>query len=169
MQHLYAPWRSKYFEQKQSKCVFCEISQNSQQDSTSGVIFRAKFCFGVMNLYPYSPGHFMVIPYKHIDNIENLDEQIWQEMSAYVKLGVKILKTDLNASGVNIGMNLGACAGAGISEHVHYHLVPRYNSDTNFITTIAQTRVCGTDLERLFTKIKKSFDDAMIEQNFGLS
>ena len=103
-----------------------------KKTSQTGVLFRAKRCFGIMNLYPYTPGHFMVIPYVHTDNIESLDEQTWMEMSAYVREGVKILKRELNAAGVNIGMNLGKAGGAGIAEHVHYHLVPRWSGDTNF-------------------------------------
>lgn len=159
MEHLNAPWRSEYFEKKKNDCVFCNIVENPQKDDEFGVLFRAKYCFGVMNLYPYSPGHFMVIPYQHIDNIENLELDVWFEMSKYVRFGVKILKETLNATGVNIGMNLGADAGAGICEHVHYHLVPRWKRDTNFITTIAETRVTGVDFESLYKKIKKSFDD----------
>lgn len=159
MWHLYAHWRSKYFKKKPNYCVFCDIVKNSQKDDEFGVLFRAKYCFGVMNLYPYSPGHFMIIPYDHIDNIESLDEKTWLEMSLYVKCGVKILKDTLNATGVNIGMNLGADAGAGICEHVHYHLVPRWKRDTNFITTIGQTRVASSDFEILYKKIKNAFEN----------
>ncbi|ASM35232.1 histidine triad domain-containing protein [Campylobacter sputorum subsp. bubulus] len=159
MNHLNAPWRSEYFETKSDDCVFCNIVKNPQKDDEFGVLFRAKHCFGVMNLYPYSPGHFMVIPYEHIDNIGCLDDETWFEMSLYVKLGVKILKEALNATGVNIGMNLGADAGAGICEHVHYHLVPRWKGDTNFITTISETRVAGVDFEKLYKKLKKAFSD----------
>lgn len=159
MQHLNAPWRSEYFEKKSDGCVFCNIVKNPQDDEKHGVLFRAQHCFGVMNLYPYSPGHFMIIPYKHIDNIENLEEDTWFEMSYYVRIGVEILKQRINASGVNIGMNLGSDAGAGICEHVHYHLVPRWQRDTNFITTIAETRVAGVDFEKLYKKLKKAFSD----------
>lgn len=157
MQHLNAPWRSEYFEKKSDCCVFCNIVKNLQDDEKNGVLFRAKHCFGVMNLYPYSPGHFMIIPYKHIDNIESLEEEAWLEMSSYVRIGVEVLKKAVNASGINIGMNLGADAGAGICEHVHYHLVPRWQRDTNFITTIAETRVAGVDFENLYKKIKEAF------------
>ncbi|CAD7286760.1 AP-4-A phosphorylase [Campylobacter majalis] len=157
MQHLCAPWRAEYFNSKLVDCVFCEIGKDATQDDKTGVIFRAKHCFGVMNRFPYSPGHFMVIPYFHTDNIEKLDDEIWFEMSYYVKNGVKILKDELNAGGVNIGMNLGKAAGAGIAEHVHYHLVPRWERDTNFITTIADVRVNGVPFHPLFTKLKEAF------------
>lgn len=164
MKHLYAPWRFKYFKEKSEACVFCEQVQNPQKDSEHGVLFRAKFCYGVMNLYPYSPGHFMVIPYKHCEQIEDLDEEAWQEMSFFVRKGVQILRSKLKARGVNIGMNLGSEAGAGIAMHCHYHLVPRFKGDTNFITTIGQTRVCGVDLQELFEKLKSAFDELEKEQ-----
>ncbi|QPH88108.1 HIT family protein [Campylobacter concisus] len=156
MQHLCAPWRSEYFSAKKDSCVFCDVI-NSNDDEKNGVLFRAKHCFGIMNLYPYSPGHFMIIPNQHTDKIEELDEQTWFEMSKFVRLGVEILKKELYANGVNIGMNLGKAAGAGIAEHVHYHLVPRWSGDTNFITTISDVRVNGTPFHPLFEKLKKAF------------
>jgi len=156
MQHLCAPWRSEYFSAKKDSCAFCDVI-NSDDDDKNGVLFRAKHCFGIMNLYPYSPGHFMIIPNQHTDKIEELDEQTWFEMSKFVRLGVEILKKELYANGVNIGMNLGKAAGAGIAEHVHYHLVPRWSGDTNFITTISDVRVNGTPFHPLFEKLKKAF------------
>ncbi|WP_069632546.1 HIT family protein [Campylobacter pinnipediorum] len=159
MQHLCAPWRSEYFENKPTGCVFCAIKNNPDDDIQNGVLFRAKFCYGIMNRFPYSPGHFMVIPFSHFDNIESLDDEIWQEMSYYVKRGVKVLKDELKADGVNIGMNLGKAAGAGIAEHVHYHLVPRWERDTNFITTIADVRVNGAPFYPLFEKLKRAFSE----------
>lgn len=161
MEHLCAPWRSEYFNTKSAECVFCEVINHPENDDKTGVLFRAKHCFGIMNLYPYSPGHFMVIPYAHVDKIEDLDEKTWLEMSLFVREGVAILKRELKATGVNIGMNLGKAAGAGIAEHVHYHLVPRWERDTNFITTIADLRVNGVPFHPLFEKLKKAFDEIL--------
>ena len=110
-----------------------------------------------MNLYPYSPGHFMVVPYAHEEQISSLPLVVWQEMSFFVREGVGILQKALGAKGVNVGMNLGAPAGAGIAAHCHYHLVPRWAGDTNFITTIAHTRVCGRDLNELYERLKAEF------------
>ncbi|MCH5336070.1 MAG: HIT domain-containing protein [Campylobacter sp.] len=157
MQHLYAPWREEYLKQEKSVCPFCDCANKLKSDEELGVIFRAKHCFGVMNLYPYTPGHFMIIPYIHEENIENLSDETWQEMSYFVREAVKILKTHLKAKGVNIGMNLGKEAGAGIAPHCHYHLVPRWAGDTNFITTIAQTRVCGSDIKKIYQKLVLAF------------
>lgn len=155
MQHLYAPWREKYLNEDKNVCPFC--LNGSVKDTRLGVIFRAKFCFGIMNLYPYSPGHFMVVPYTHEENIEKLDIEIWQEMNFFVREGVQVLKNKLGAKGVNIGMNLGEQAGAGIAKHCHYHLVPRWSGDTNFITTIANTRVCGKNLQKLYEELCAEF------------
>lgn len=162
MQYLCAPWRSRYFGIKSQGCPFCNIIQSPKFDGKNGVLFRASNCFGVMNLFPYSPGAFMVIPYVHIDNIEDLDDEIWLEMNRYVKIGVRILKQYIGAQGVNIGMNLGKAAGAGIAQHIHYHLVPRYIGDTNFITTISDTRVNGVPFYDIYTKIKDGFDKLKI-------
>ena len=164
MEHICAPWRSEYFSKKEQGCVFCNVVNHPEKDAQRGVLFRAKRCFGIMNLYPYTPGHFMVIPYVHTDNIESLDEQTWSEMSAYVREGVKILKRELNAAGVNIGMNLGKAGGAGIAEHVHYHLVPRWSGDTNFITSIAEVRVNGVPFTPLYEKLKAAFEDVCFNE-----
>jgi len=160
MQYLYAPWRDEYIQNKSSSgCPFCDIVAHPEDDKKNRVLYRDEKCFIVMNLYPYTPGHFMVIPNTHVDNIESLDEEVWLHMSTLVRKCVKMLKSQMNAMGVNIGMNLGASAGAGIAEHIHYHLVPRWERDTNFITTISDTRVYSTDFdliyERLLESIKK--------------
>ncbi|MCI6988760.1 MAG: HIT domain-containing protein [Campylobacter sp.] len=159
MDHLYAPWRSRYFSQKTDECVFCQAAKNPKDDEKNRVLFRAKHCFGIMNLYPYSPGAFMVVPYDHIDNIESLSDEAWLEMSLEVRKGVEILKKSINASGVNIGMNLGKASGAGIAWHVHYHLVPRWVGDTNFITTIGETRINGSSFDEIYKKIKENYKE----------
>lgn len=159
MKHEFAPWRSEYFKNKQEGCAFCGIVSSDNKDDENFVIFRAKHCFGVMNRYPYTLGEFMVIPYEHIDNVETLDDETWHEMSHFVQIGVGILKKYLNANGVNIGMNLGAAAGAGIAEHIHYHLVPRWNRDTNFITTIGHTRIHGVPFYEQYQALKDAFKE----------
>jgi len=156
MEGLYAPWRSEYFTAETEGCVFCHITETPEQDNALGVLFRDTYCFGVMNRYPYTPGHFMVIPYDHVDTIEELDEAVWQQMSAHVRSGVRMLKEVLGVKGVNIGMNLGECAGAGIAEHVHFHLVPRWQRDTNFITTIGEVRVYGVPFEGVYERLKNA-------------
>ena len=154
MDYMYAPWRDGYFSTKQEGCVFCHITQNPLLDETHHVLYRDALCFIVMNRFPYTPGHLMVIPHHHVDGIEYLDEQTWLHISLIVQKCVAMLKTGFGAHGVNLGMNLGKSGGAGIAEHVHYHIIPRWLGDTNFITTIADTRVYGSDFENIYYKIK---------------
>jgi len=151
---LYAPWRSDYVShEKIEGCVFCHISKHHEDDSTLHVLYRDEYCFVVMNRYPYTPGHFMIIPHLHTDKLEDLESAVWLHMSDLAQKGVRLLKECFNAQGVNIGMNLGASAGAGIAEHIHMHLVPRWRGDTNFITAIGETRVYSSDFEKIYKKI----------------
>jgi ATP adenylyltransferase len=148
---LYAPWRSDYISgQKIEGCVFCHISKHAEEDENLHVLYRDEHCFVVMNRYPYTPGHFMIIPHRHTEALEALDVQTWLRMSTLAQQGVRMLKEGYRAQGVNIGMNLGKAGGAGIAEHIHLHLVPRWERDTNFITSVAQTRIYSTDFERVY-------------------
>jgi len=150
---LYAPWRDEYIKSKDVQgCVFCHISRHNDEDLH--ILYKDEHCFLVMNKYPYTPGHFMIIPHFHTDSLEELNADVWLHMSALAQKGVRLLKDGMNAQGVNIGMNLGAAAGAGIAEHIHLHLVPRWQRDTNFITSIGHTRVYSTDFEKIYLKIK---------------
>ena len=153
---LYAPWRSDYVtHEKIEGCVFCHISSHPDEGQKLHVLHRDEHCFVVMNRYPYTPGHFMIIPHHHTDSLEDLDSVVWLHMSALAQKGVKLLKEAFGAQGVNIGMNLGSSAGAGIADHIHMHLVPRWRGDTNFITSIGETRVYSSDFEKIYQKILK--------------
>ena len=153
---LYAPWRNDYITQEKIKgCVFCHISQNKEDDNKQHVLYRDKFCFIVMNLYPYTPGHFMIIPHDHTDKLEELNTDTWLHISKLAQRGVRMLKEGFGAHGVNLGMNLGEFAGAGIAQHIHLHVVPRWKGDTNFITTIAKTRVFNSDFEKVYKNLKE--------------
>ena len=109
-----------------------------------------------MNKYPYSPGHIMVIPYFHTSNLEDLDEESWHRVSKRAQQAVKLLKETMPCEGVNLGMNLGRASGAGIEQHIHYHLVPRWIGDTNFITTVGETRVYPADFNEIYLKLKNN-------------
>jgi len=159
MDRLYAPWRTQYVSEDSEKikgCVFCHIVKTLDDDEKLGVLYRDEEFFIVMNKFPYSPGHFMIIPNIHTANLEDLDPQTFSKMSQYAQKGVSLLKEVLNAHGVNIGMNLGKAGGAGIAEHIHMHLVPRWTGDTNFITTIGDTRVYSSDAQKIYQKLKES-------------
>jgi len=151
---LYAPWRSDYVSgQKIEGCVFCHISTNPSEDDSLHVLYRDEHCFVVMNRYPYTPGHFMIIPHQHTDSLEALDSATWLHISMLALKGTRMLKEGFGSHGVNLGMNLGKAGGAGIAEHIHLHLVPRWERDTNFITAIADTRVYSTDFEQVYRKL----------------
>lgn len=152
---LYAPWREEYVTTKDIEgCAFCHISTHEKDDEELHVLYRDEFCFIVMNRYPYTPGHFMIIPHMHTDKLEELPEETWLHMSELAQKCVRLLKEGFGAQGVNIGMNLGRAGGAGIAEHIHMHLVPRWERDTNFITSIGQNRVYSNDFEKIYEKIK---------------
>ncbi len=155
---LYAPWRDDYVTQEKiDGCVFCHISKHIDDDEKLHVLHRDEFCFVVMNKYPYTPGHFMIIPHQHTDSLEELPTDVWLHISLLAQKCVKLLKDGFKAHGVNIGMNLGKAGGAGISEHIHLHLVPRWSGDTNFMTTVANSRVHSSDFEKIYTNIKELF------------
>ncbi|MEA1917751.1 MAG: HIT domain-containing protein [Campylobacterota bacterium] len=150
---LYSPWRDTYVSQKKvDGCVFCNIATNGDDR----LLFEDDYCFIVMNKYPYTPGHFMIIPKFHTDSLEELDPKAWQHISLLAQNGVALLKNVLNAQGVNLGMNLGAVSGAGIAQHIHLHLVPRWGGDVNFMTSICETRVYSTDFDEIFEKLKEN-------------
>ncbi len=157
MESLYAPWRETYVSNiKDIKgCVFCHASKIDDNDEELGILYKDEFCFVVMNKYPYAPGHFMIIPHAHVENLEELDKDVWTRMNNLAYEGVKLIKEVVNAQGVNIGINLGQAAGAGIAEHLHLHLVPRWNRDTNFMTSIAKERVYSSDFNRIYKEMKE--------------
>ncbi len=159
MDYLYAPWRREYITTKVEGCVFCAISKTPEKDEEHHVLYRDEQCFVVMNRYPYTAGHIMVIPHFHTDSIDKLESETWLHVSKVVRCCVKLLKDEFKADGVNLGMNLGKGAGAGIAEHIHYHIIPRWIGDTNFITTIANTRVFSTDFDNIYKRLKDKIDE----------
>ncbi|MDR3347824.1 MAG: HIT domain-containing protein [Helicobacteraceae bacterium] len=153
MDYLYAPWRSGYHGSKYDGCVFCDISQRPENDTKNHVLFRNEHCFIVMNLYPYMPGHFMIVPHAHTDALEELSAESWQNITALARNGARLLKRHFGAKGVNLGMNLGVAGGAGIAEHIHLHLVPRWIGDTNFATAIGDFRVYGVQFDKIYEQL----------------
>lgn len=162
MKILYAPTRKDYLKKGTGReCVFCEISTQAQKDQEHFVFYRDSVCFGVMNLYPYTPGHLMFIPHQHIDSPHLLTEQEWLHLSRLVKQGCEMLYA-FGAQGINTGLNIRSCGGAGIPDHLHWHLVPRFDRDTNFMTSIAQTRIYGCDFNEIFNTIQKLSQDFLL-------
>ncbi len=154
---LWAPWRIEYIEKEKEKgCIFC-IKPKQNNDKENLILYRGDYSFVIMNRYPYNSGHLMIVPYKHKKDFELLDDNEIIEINRLIKISIKILKKVMNPDAFNIGINLGKSAGAGIDEHLHYHIVPRWNGDTNFMPVISDTRVVPEALERTYDKLVEHF------------
>lgn len=163
MKKLWSPWRSKYIdsfsESKDDECVFCNAQNVSIDDDNNLVLFKGKYNFIMMNLYPYNNGHLMIIPYRHISDYENLSSDEMNEIMKLNKYIILAMKKVMNPHGFNFGANLGQAAGAGIHTHLHFHLVPRWNGDTNFMPVLGEVKVISQDLletkKKLLTALKE--------------
>ena len=158
MDYLWSPWRYRYVTQKtpQEGCVFCVKAQQSN-DEENLILHRGKFSYVLLNLYPYTSGHLMVTPYAHLGDLASMNEETWTEMTVLTRKAEGLLRKAYSPDGVNLGMNLGKSAGAGIADHVHMHVLPRWHADSNFLTTIGETRVLPEALEDTFRKLKPLF------------
>lgn len=154
MNHIYAPWRREYFEQDMEGCPFCAISLHAQDDEKNFVFYRDDICYGVMNRYPYTPGHILIIPHEHKDTPSALYEKDWAHLNEVALKSIKMLEA-FGAQGINMGINIKNVGGAGIPEHLHIHLVPRFSGDTNFFTTICECRTYGADFKVIYAQIKE--------------
>ncbi|MEZ0297039.1 MAG: HIT domain-containing protein [Candidatus Methylacidiphilales bacterium] len=159
MEHLWAPWRNTYISKVSEPAslaeVFSRIAQSSNDDEHF-VLLRAKSFFSLLNLYPYNLGHLMIVPYRATGNLEDLsEEEMLEMMQLTVRMKAALTKA-FSPHGFNVGLNLGSAAGAGISEHLHLHLVPRWRHDANFMTAIADTRVHPGDLQNVYKKLKEA-------------
>jgi ATP adenylyltransferase len=137
--------------------VFCLIAQHPEDDETNFVLHRAQHGFVVLNLYPYISGHMMVVPYLHTGEFDSVPKEITDELMDLAKRCQSALREVYKPAGFNLGMNLGAAAGAGIVDHMHIHLLPRWSGDTNFMTTVAEARVLPEDLPTTYSKLRPKF------------
>jgi ATP adenylyltransferase len=156
MEHLWAPWRNLYVKdsQKHEGNIFARIAQ-STDDEANFVLARGKSCFALLNVYPYNTGHLMVLPYRETSALEDLSDDEILEMIIMLKRLKAAIAAAFRPDGFNVGINLGAAAGAGIDQHLHIHLVPRWRGDANFMTATAETRVHPNDLPTVYAAIKK--------------
>ncbi len=163
MKKLFAPWRYKYVSNPSSEgCIFCKAA-STKDDKKSGVLFRGKFSFVIMNKYPYNNGHVMVAPYKHTGNFIELNKDEMLEMSVILQKWQEVIKKAMNPDGFNIGMNIGRIAGAGFEDHLHYHIVPRWSGDTNFMPIIGETKVVPMSIDEAYDILLKAYKKMEIE------
>ncbi len=156
MEKIFAPWRIEYIKmEKMEGCIFCELPKENK-DEKNLILHRGKHAFVIMNNYPYNPGHVMVAPYRHVGSWENLNDEEVLDINNLVSLMIRAIKKAMNPHGFNIGINLGRVAGAGIVDHVHVHIVPRWDGDTNFMPVLADTKVIPQAMRETYRELKNS-------------
>lgn len=158
MTHLWTPWRSKYITGKKDKmrCVFCEAVASSDDEQVL-IVHRGQHTFIILNRYPYTSGHVMIAPYEHASRLNQISAEAAQEMMKFVRRTETVLEQIYKPHGLNLGMNLGEAAGAGIEQHIHMHVLPRWNGDANFMTSVGHTRVMPELLEETYAKLHGAF------------
>ena len=159
MKHIWSPWRMSYIQQPkgdEARCVFCD-AQKLPEGPDSLILHRGKQAFVILNRFPYTSGHVMVVPNKHDPSLEGLDTSTRTELMELATKIVAILGKEYLAQGFNIGINIGAAAGAGITDHVHLHVVPRWTGDTNFMSSLGETRVIPESLEDTYLRLRNAW------------
>jgi ATP adenylyltransferase len=158
MKILWAPWRLEYIlSDKGKECIFCALP-SEDNDRGNLILFRGKKVFVIMNKYPYNGGHIMVVPFFHTSSLEGLDEETMSELMTTVRYSIDCLKKVMRPEGFNVGINIGQAAGAGIEEHIHIHIVPRWAGDASFMTPIAEVRVVPEHILVTYDKLFPVFN-----------
>lgn len=159
MKNLWAPWRMDFITgDKEAGCIFCTRAER-HNDSDDLILERGKTCFVMLNKFPYSNGHLMMVPYLHTDDLGQLDAATSTELMSHFATWRAVMASALQAQGFNIGMNLGDAAGAGVKDHLHFHLVPRWVGDTNFMPVFSDTRVLPEALAQTYAKLKQAREE----------
>ncbi len=155
MKRIWAPWRMDYVEgkTKESGCIFCRRAA-MDNDAENLILYRGKSAFVILNLFPYTNGHTMVVPFTHKASLEDLDETTRNELMQLTTEAVTVIRNVYHAEDYNIGINIGEAAGAGIAEHIHVHIVPRWTGDTSFMTTSGDTRVLPESLDKSYQRLR---------------
>lgn len=158
-QRLWAPWRFGYVEKAgtESGCIFVDLPAQSN-DRDNLILFRGATCFVMLNRFPYTNGHLMIAPYKHTADLSDLDDAELLEINQVLARSVKWIHRAYSPDGFNLGVNLGRAAGAGIPSHIHWHVVPRWEGDTNFMTTVGEVRVLPQSLEQSYDRLRQAME-----------
>jgi ATP adenylyltransferase len=156
--YIWTPWRYQYITTSgdPGECVFC-VAGRSTDDLAHFIVYRGAHNFVILNRYPYTSGHVMVVPYAHVANLEEMPDETYAELTALSREAARHLRQVYKPEGLNLGMNLGKSAGAGIAGHLHMHVLPRWTGDTNFMTVVGETRVLPEDLEKTWERLRAAF------------
>jgi len=161
MKLIFAPWRIEYIRSpKHDGCIFCDFPKENR-DKERLILYRGEKAFVIMNNYPYNPGHVMIAPYRHIGSLEDLSDEELLEIMKLAQLMVKAIKKAMKPEGFNMGFNIGRVAGAGIEGHIHMHIVPRWNGDTNFMPVLANTKVIPQAIKDSYEELKKALKEIL--------
>ncbi len=164
MQQMWTPWRMAYIRrEKRPGCIFCEMLE-AEDDRTQLILHRGEFSFLVLNKYPYNNGHLMSVPYRHVDVLEALSAAESAEVMVLAALGVRALRRSANPHGFNLGINIGKVAGAGVLDHLHMHVVPRWEGDSNFMPVLADVRLIPQDLVETYDELKAALAGVLSEE-----
>lgn len=160
MDYLWTPWRYAYITNSKPSdgCVFCH-KQEGCDDRESWIVHRGKHCYICLNAFPYTSGHVMVIPFEHVDELQKLKPEGAQEMISLSQQTEGVLRSLYKPDGINLGMNIGAAAGAGVAGHIHMHILPRWIADSNFMTVVGETRVLPESLEVTWERMRRKFSN----------
>lgn len=157
MEKLWAPWRKEFILGKKEKgCIFCK-RHKGKKDKENLILFRGKLSFVIMNKYPYNTGHLMVAPYRHVGKLEKMKQEELLDLGSLTQKCVAVLKKTMKPQGFNLGMNLEKVSGAGVADHLHVHIVPRWTGDTNFMPVLGNTKLISLALKDTYEQLKEEF------------
>ncbi len=164
-EQLWAPWRLKYIEaaDRAQGCIFCAFPAEGQaHDRENFIVHRGQYAFIILNAFPYSNGHLMIVPYRHTASLEEYADAEMLEVMQLMRVSVRMLRAAFAPHAFNCGLNMGRVAGAGIADHLHWHVVPRWNGDTNFMTVLADTRVIPESLPAVYDRLRAVLDASLV-------
>lgn len=160
MEYLWTPWRMEYIRAAKGEpegCIFCDLPAKGDDEAVR-ILKRAEGGFVILNSFPYNPGHVMVAPFRHARDFEDLTAEELAELDRLLQESIRVLREEMEPHGFNVGMNLGRVAGAGIPDHLHWHVVPRWNGDNNFMPVIGQTKLLPELLEETYRRLRPRFE-----------
>ncbi len=157
--HLWAPWKMEYIKNKDASQKIFSSKPNETEDKENLILYRGESCYIIMNYYPYNNGHLMIVPYEESDSVENLADETLTEIMRLTKKTMKILRENLQCHGFNFGANIGKGSGASIEGHLHFHIVPRWTSDTSFMPVVGSTKVVAQGLHDTYDQLKPFFEE----------